>query len=129
MDILELAREVGAATPANLYGRTDYIVMTFYELERFAALFAAAERKACAELCSEVAAGKDAEAIEEAIPARELNSFEDDRKKADKQNKLFDDLKKLRDESHTIVGASDDYKQGREMGIQLCINKLGRGEK
>lgn len=38
-------------------------------------------------------------------------------------------LEKLRDESHTIVGASDDYKQGREMGIQLCINELTRGEK
>lgn len=70
MDILGLAREVGAAQPANLYGRTDYIVMTFHELEHFAALVAAAERKACAALCSEVAAGKDAEAIEEAILAR-----------------------------------------------------------
>ena len=38
-------------------------------------------------------------------------------------------LKKLKDESHTIQGASDDYKQGREMGIQLCINELIRGEK
>ncbi len=70
MDILELAREIGAVTPASLYGRTDYIVMTVYELKRFADLVAAAERKACAALCSEVAAGKDAEAIEEAILAR-----------------------------------------------------------
>lgn len=70
MDILELAREVGAAQPANLYGRTDYIVMTFYELERFAALVVAAEKARCAALCSEVAAGRDAEAIEEAILAR-----------------------------------------------------------
>ena len=38
-------------------------------------------------------------------------------------------LKKLKDESHTIQGASDDYKQGRLMGIQLCINELTRGEK
>jgi len=38
-------------------------------------------------------------------------------------------IEKLRDESHTILGASDDYKQGREMGIQLCINELNRGEK
>jgi hypothetical protein len=37
-------------------------------------------------------------------------------------------LKKLRNESHTIQGASDDYKQGREMGIQLCINELTRGK-
>ena len=43
-------------------------------LERFAALLEekvrADERKACAALCSEVAAGRDAEAIEEAILAR-----------------------------------------------------------
>ncbi|MCE2830521.1 MAG: hypothetical protein LW709_02770 [Oxalobacteraceae bacterium] len=43
--------------------------------------------------------------------------------------KLLATFQKLRDESHTIVGASDDYKQGREMGIQLCINELIRGEK
>ena len=42
---------------------------------------------------------------------------------------LLADFKKLRDESHKIVGASDDYKQGREMGIQLCINELTRGQK
>ncbi|MCA2910113.1 MAG: hypothetical protein IM328_12295 [Microcystis sp. M034S1] len=39
-------------------------------LTRFAALVAAAEREACAALCSEVAAGRDADAIEEAILAR-----------------------------------------------------------
>jgi hypothetical protein len=43
-------------------------------LERFAALIEskvrADEREACAALCSEVAAGRDAEAIEEAILAR-----------------------------------------------------------
>jgi len=38
-------------------------------------------------------------------------------------------LKKLRDESHTIVGASDDYKEGRLMGVQVCINELSRGER
>jgi hypothetical protein len=38
-------------------------------------------------------------------------------------------LGKLWDESHTIQGASDDYKEGRAMGIQLCINELSRGEK
>ena len=49
--------------------------------------------------------------------------------RADERNALLTALEKLRDESHTIQGASDDYKQGREMGIQLCINELTRGEK
>lgn len=49
--------------------------------------------------------------------------------RAVENEKLLAALKKLKDESHTIQGASDDYKQGREMGIQLCINELIRGEK
>ena len=49
--------------------------------------------------------------------------------RADERETLLAAIKKLRDESHTILGASDDYKQGREMGIQLCINELNRGEK
>ena len=49
--------------------------------------------------------------------------------RANERNALLTALEKLRDESHTIHGASDDYKQGREMGIQLCINELTRGEK
>lgn len=49
--------------------------------------------------------------------------------RADERNALLAAFLKLRDESHTILGASDDYKQGREMGIQLCINELNRGEK
>ena len=48
--------------------------------------------------------------------------------RADERNALLAAIEKLRDESQTIVGASDDYKQGREMGIQLCINELTRGE-
>ena len=47
----------------------------------------------------------------------------------DEREALLAAIEKLRDESHTILGASDDYKQGREMGIQLCINELNRGEK
>jgi hypothetical protein len=43
-----MAREVGAGEPNDLYGRSDYVVMTQYELERFSALIAAAEREACA---------------------------------------------------------------------------------
>ena len=49
--------------------------------------------------------------------------------RADKCNALLVAFEKIRDESHTIQGASDDYKQGREMGIQLCINELTRGKK
>ena len=49
--------------------------------------------------------------------------------RADERNALLAAIEKLRDESHTIQGASDDYKEGREMGIQLCINELNRGEK
>lgn len=36
--IKELAEQVGAGTPQSLYGRTDYIVMTEFELEKFAEL-------------------------------------------------------------------------------------------
>ena len=36
--IRELAEQVGAGTPEYLYGRTDYIVMTEFELEKFAYL-------------------------------------------------------------------------------------------
>ena len=45
-DIIRMAREAGAGEPESLYGRTDYVVMTWFELERFAALVAAAEREA-----------------------------------------------------------------------------------
>ena len=36
--IRELALQVGAGTPQSLYGRTDYIVMTEFELEKFVKL-------------------------------------------------------------------------------------------
>ena len=52
-DIIRMAREVGAGEPESLFGRTDYIVMTRYDLERFAALVAAAEREACAKVCEQ----------------------------------------------------------------------------
>lgn len=52
-DIIRMAREVGAGEPNDLYGRSDYVVMTQYELERFSALVAAAEREACAKVCDE----------------------------------------------------------------------------
>jgi len=49
-EIIRMAREVGAGEPNDLYGRSDYVVMTRYELERFADLVAAAEREACASI-------------------------------------------------------------------------------
>ena len=53
MNIIRMAREVGAGEPESLYGRTDYVVMTKHELERFAALVAAAEREECAKMCED----------------------------------------------------------------------------
>lgn len=58
-DIIRMAREVGAGEPESLYGRTDYFAMTEYELERFAALVAAAEREACAQVCEAEASIED----------------------------------------------------------------------
>jgi hypothetical protein len=52
-EVIRLTREAGAGEPESLYGRTDYVVMTWFELERFAALVAAAEREACAKVCYE----------------------------------------------------------------------------
>jgi hypothetical protein len=66
-DIIHMAREAGFGS-ALTYHKGEL------RLERFAELLEAKiradEREACAALCSEVAAGKDAEAIEEAIRAR-----------------------------------------------------------
>ena len=50
-EIICMAREVGAAEPVTLYGRTDYIVLTRFELERFANLVVAATQEACAKMC------------------------------------------------------------------------------
>jgi len=49
--------------------------------------------------------------------------------RADEREALLAAFQKIRDESHKVVGASDDYKEGREMGVQLCINELTRGER
>jgi len=57
-DIIRLAQEAGAGEPESLYGRTDYVVMTWFELERFANFVAAAEREACAKVCDiQIASG------------------------------------------------------------------------
>ncbi len=49
--VIEMARSVGAGEPESLYGRTDYVVMTRCEFERFAELVRADEREACAKVC------------------------------------------------------------------------------
>jgi hypothetical protein len=64
-DIISIAREVWGDGSSKPWSESALL-----HLERFAALVAAAEREACAALCSEVAAGRDADAIEEAILAR-----------------------------------------------------------
>ena len=71
-DILKLALEVEFGYCEEYIGNKSSPCRK--EIVRFAALLEAKvradERNACAALCSEVAAGKDAEAIEEAILAR-----------------------------------------------------------
>ena len=47
-DIIRMAREANCTTPGQVFQ------FTIEELERFAALVAAAEREACAELCQEM---------------------------------------------------------------------------
>ena len=64
-DIISIAREIWGDGSSKPWSESALL-----HLERFAALVAAAEREACAALCSEVAAGRDADAIEEAILAR-----------------------------------------------------------
>ena len=49
-EIIKLAREVG------MHGMLTDVVTTFDELERLAALVAAAEREACAKVCEETTA-------------------------------------------------------------------------
>jgi hypothetical protein len=69
-DIFRLAREAGAGEPESLYGRTDYVVMTWFELEQFAALVAAAEREACAKVCEAYIAEMIGREMATAIRAR-----------------------------------------------------------
>jgi hypothetical protein len=64
-EIFELAEEYGEWDD---FGRWTF--RTDDKLLRFVMRVQEAEREACASLCSSVAAGRDAEAIEEAIRAR-----------------------------------------------------------
>lgn len=48
--IRDLAIQVGAGTPESLYGRSDYIVMTEFELERFSELLIKEERDRCVDI-------------------------------------------------------------------------------
>jgi hypothetical protein len=72
-DIMRMAREVGASEPESLFGRTDYIVMTRYELERFATVVyaagAAAEREKCAKKCESYIATEIGKEMADAIRA------------------------------------------------------------
>ncbi len=54
-ELTQLAREVGAEISAYINYHYDEAVVVFYkdQLERFAALIAAAEREACAKVCDE----------------------------------------------------------------------------
>ncbi len=59
--VIEMAREAGAGEPESLYGRTDYVVMTRSELERFTELVRADEREVCAKLVENFAVDIDDE--------------------------------------------------------------------
>ena len=54
-ELTQLAKEVGAELSAYINYHYDEVVVVFYkdQLERFAALVAAAEREACAKLCED----------------------------------------------------------------------------
>jgi len=55
-DIIRMAREAGAATGRHSpHQKKESIMPLCMDVERFAALVAAAEREACAELCDDLA--------------------------------------------------------------------------
>ena len=58
-DIIRMARE---AECSETFG-ADVFAFTVEELERFAALVAAAEREACAKVCEDIPLPKDSEAL------------------------------------------------------------------
>ncbi len=54
-DIIRLAREAGAATGRHSpYQKNESIMPLCMDVERFAALVAAAEREACAKVCEDL---------------------------------------------------------------------------
>jgi len=64
-DVIRMAREAGIdSMPADYHYRSPYYAGTPEELERFAALVAAAELEACAKVCDKLwSAAECAEAI------------------------------------------------------------------
>ena len=68
MTAIEMAREAGAGEPESLYGRTDYVVMTKFELERLVELVRADEREAVLDLVDAYA--KNSKDLDAAIRAR-----------------------------------------------------------
>lgn len=77
-DIIHIAREAGLTVGTNISGvilvgspTTPGIAhISIEEMERFAALVAAAEREACASICFQEGPSIDGELIAEAIRAR-----------------------------------------------------------
>ena len=63
-DIIRMAREAGA------HEKHLVMYMDFDDLERFAALVAAAERDACAKLCEDYGTSNTTKACAQAIRAR-----------------------------------------------------------
>ena len=60
-DIIRMAREAGDADRIDPFTKDgDWVILTPDELERFAALVASAERKACAKVCEEIYTGEEA---------------------------------------------------------------------
>ena len=57
-DIIRMAREAEMGEPLEL-GVNDYWAVFTSDLERFAALVAAAEREACAKVCDDWPNGRD----------------------------------------------------------------------
>ena len=63
-DVIRMAREAGILEPGYMHGRT-----VVFELQKFAALVAAAERNECAKLCERFQAVRNACGFSEAASA------------------------------------------------------------
>jgi uridine phosphorylase len=70
-DIIRLAREAGAATGRHSpYQKNESIMPLCMDVERFAALVAAAEREACAKVCDDIAWSSEGKFFAKSIRAR-----------------------------------------------------------
>jgi hypothetical protein len=115
-DIIAMARDAGAGEPESLFGRTDYIVMTQHELERFAALVAAAEQEACAKICEarymgdnnreDMEARRCAAAIRAAIAEASMQRLTDVQQEIEQEPVAWEAIEKIAQERYK-VGPSD----------------------